>query len=683
MEHDERRQKNASFIAAAALTVFAFILRAYALGENPAGLYCDEAANGYNGYTLFHSGTDQRGERYPLFIWSFLAYKYPLYIYPTGLWTGLFGLSESATRLQAAIYGSASVPLAFAIARHFAGNVGGITAAFTIAILPWNFHFSRIAFSLIGLPFWFGLGFLFLSRALAVSGSRRDWILAGCFLGLTPYSYAPALALVPPFLVLALLLHADIIWRQRSNAALGALAILIVVTPFLHFSWHHLEQQKQYATMISVFRGRSTEEALKGVAANYLRYFQPHFLFEHGDFVLRHRTKDIGQLYWAMVPWITVGILASLLRRNRNSKLLLIWLALYPLGAALNREVQSATRSITGSLLFPVITGIGVGEFQALLRSLAGKRGATLATTTAIAATLAFLLPQSADYFWRYWNDNPKHFAAGISGFQHGWREAFAYMESKRAEVDAVRLTTSAVNQAQIFARFYTDRSEDEIQRWGRPEHDYRSFFPRYFKGWYRPDQDILFAMREKDLVLIDSWDERFDVRSPNGKLSFAILRNPAPKRFIQKWEITGPFANPRNKNRDKEFIEAKRESTTPGPTTGTQWTRMSATNGYLDLNTSLGAQMVPPTRNAEFQIAYLRTVIDSPLETETDLEVNGSKDHVVVWLNGELIRERQEIQPTSSLLIPIRLRKGFNTLLIKTIETNGDWWISARTLVR
>ena len=88
----------------------AFALRVYRLGEAPAGLFCDEAANGYNAYSLLHTGRDEHGKLFPLFVWSFFAFKYPLDIYPTMIWVGLFGLTEFATRFQAALYGTGTRP---------------------------------------------------------------------------------------------------------------------------------------------------------------------------------------------------------------------------------------------------------------------------------------------------------------------------------------------------------------------------------------------------------------------------------------------------------------------------------------------------------------------------------------------------------------------------------------------
>jgi hypothetical protein len=159
-------------VGLALLIAGAAVLRFTALGGYPTGLFCDEAADGYNAYSLLHTARDEHGRLLPLFIWSFFAFKYPLYIYPTTLWVGLFGLTELATRFQSALYGTAGVAVAFLIARQIFSPAAGLAAAAALAVMPWHFHFSRISFSLTGYAFFFGL-VTSLARAVGDPAERR------------------------------------------------------------------------------------------------------------------------------------------------------------------------------------------------------------------------------------------------------------------------------------------------------------------------------------------------------------------------------------------------------------------------------------------------------------------------------------------------------------------------------
>jgi len=51
------------------------------LDASPPGLFGDEAAFGYNGWTIAHHGVDQYGTAWPLFFRSFGDYKGPVGVY--------------------------------------------------------------------------------------------------------------------------------------------------------------------------------------------------------------------------------------------------------------------------------------------------------------------------------------------------------------------------------------------------------------------------------------------------------------------------------------------------------------------------------------------------------------------------------------------------------------------------
>lgn len=59
----------------------AFSLRFYKLGSVPAGFFSDEAAVGYNAYSLLKTGKDEFGKPWPFLFISFGEGKLPLYIY--------------------------------------------------------------------------------------------------------------------------------------------------------------------------------------------------------------------------------------------------------------------------------------------------------------------------------------------------------------------------------------------------------------------------------------------------------------------------------------------------------------------------------------------------------------------------------------------------------------------------
>src|SRR3990172_2793629 len=88
------------------ILITAFLLRFYALGQNPPALYWDEASLGYNGYTIVTSLKDEHGEFLPIARFAaFGDYKPPGYIYAAAASIKLFGLNEFSVRLPSAISG--------------------------------------------------------------------------------------------------------------------------------------------------------------------------------------------------------------------------------------------------------------------------------------------------------------------------------------------------------------------------------------------------------------------------------------------------------------------------------------------------------------------------------------------------------------------------------------------------
>ena len=59
------------------IILFGLGLRIYNLTTVPNGFFADEAAIGYNAYTILHHGTDEYGKVFPLFFQSFGDCMYP------------------------------------------------------------------------------------------------------------------------------------------------------------------------------------------------------------------------------------------------------------------------------------------------------------------------------------------------------------------------------------------------------------------------------------------------------------------------------------------------------------------------------------------------------------------------------------------------------------------------------
>ncbi len=73
--------------------------------------------------------------------------------------------------------------------------------------------------------------------------------------------------------------------------------------------------------------------------------------------------------------------------------------------------------------------------------------------------------------------------------------------------------------------------------------------------------------------------------------------------------------------------------------------------------------------------VAYAFTHLDSPREMEVPLAL-GSDDGVAVWLNGREVHRHHVARPYTPKqdLVPVKLKKGMNTLLVKVNQWGSGW---------
>jgi len=89
------------------------------------------------------------------------------------------------------------------------------------------------------------------------------------------------------------------------------------------------------------------EFALFDWLVNYLSYLGPDYLFFNGDPEIRHSLLNVGQLYFFELATLPMGIFFLVRRKRKEDALLGLWLALYPIPAALT-DPSHAIRSIVG-----------------------------------------------------------------------------------------------------------------------------------------------------------------------------------------------------------------------------------------------------------------------------------------------------------------------------------------------
>ncbi len=127
-----------------AALIFGTFLRLWQLGTVPNGLTWDEAAIGYNAFSILKTGRDEHGAFMPIIFKSFGDYKPGAYIYLTVPSVAIFGLNEFAVRFPSALAGIFAILGIYLFTKELFNNskIAGF-AALSLAISPWHVHFGH------------------------------------------------------------------------------------------------------------------------------------------------------------------------------------------------------------------------------------------------------------------------------------------------------------------------------------------------------------------------------------------------------------------------------------------------------------------------------------------------------------------------------------------------------------
>jgi len=671
-------EKVLTYLTLIVIACLALVLRIYNLQHVPAGLFCDEAALGYNAWAILHYGIDENGTRWPLFVWSFGGYKNPIFIYSAMLPIGLLGLDEFSVRLTSALFGASTVIAVFFLGRALNGPRLGLVAAFLLAICPWHLHFSRIAFELISFPLLFVISLTFLLRFLQ---GKHTLFLAAIFASSCVYAYGIAKLFVPLFFAGFAAAYSKALLRRWKDTLCALLCAIIVLTPIVVFEVQHSEQAFRYIKgTFLIGQGHSMEQMFNQFLRNYVSFFSRNFLFINGDPLARHAVRHHGELYWWFAPFLAVGLVTLLFNKRLEDKLILWWLALYPIGPSLMNEAPSASRGFIGVAAFIMLTAAGLDLCLGLLEGGARKFHMRWAAVVLVILGLPALATcPLLKYLRLYFHEYPIYAAPTIGGFQYGYRQVIEYMESRRHDYSGrLMLTATDVNQPQIFTLFYLQKDPRTIAESG--DRSYLILDPAEH-GRYQDDQPILYALRPHELNLFQKAQVKKKIFAPGGQLEFVVAEVRKRKLYITEWLLLGLFEGDSHPRRaSQELVPGGiAKQSYRGKYGRIFWQPFSSRFFRIDLN-SFFAQADPKhPGNPEDVCAYALTYPVVPSVTDALLEVSGSSDAMQIWLNGvslSLVSQRFGSHPSRR---KVTLQGGQNELLVRTCEENGPWFFSMR----
>lgn len=470
-----------SFLLLTGIFLLAVFLRLYGLGSVPVGPDWDEAAIGYNAYSLLTTGKDEFGKTLPLVFRSFNDYKPPLYIYLTVPSVALFGLNTWAVRLPSAIAGILAVIGTYFLVKELLKTKGQETiycpllSAALLAISPWHIQFSRVAFEAnigVTLNIWATVFFL---RGLR--NAKYFYLSSGVFV-LAMYAYHTERIFVPLYVALlgfvflkrplrrskelllslgvALVLMLPIFGTLVNNTGLERLSstgIATKKTEYLEKSVAKYNWDKAHSSLLGQFLNDRRFEWMKVYASGYLAHFSPKWLFVTGDHP-RHHAPDSGLLYIWTIPFLGAGLLVLIKRSKDLAHYFIVWLLLAPIAAAFTFEAPHAVRTLVFLPSFQII--IAIGLWAVLERVYAFMKG-TVGGYKKIIMVFLSICFVGLSFFEviRYLNLYFNHMNVEYSKYwQYGYKQAVDYAKAHSTEYKKIVVSTD-LEQPHIFFLFY------------------------------------------------------------------------------------------------------------------------------------------------------------------------------------------------------------------------------------
>ncbi|MCL4417824.1 MAG: glycosyltransferase family 39 protein, partial [Actinobacteria bacterium] len=516
----------------AMIIVFSFVVRVYKIDSVPPSLSWDEAAVGYNAYTIGNWGRDEYGKLFPAYFKSFGDDKHPVYVYATAFFVKLMGLSELSTRLPAAIFGVLNVLLIFFLAKlMFSSRILGLIAAFFLAVSPYNIHFSRFNHEANFALFFFILGLTLFY--LTINKNNKFLPLSVLSFGISIIAYHPSKIVVPVVGLALIILYGKQIFKKKQSL-FAALSVILVFFLLIFTNPQLLGIARINQTSLGKDDIKKTEafkltnnELLGHLNLVFIQYswlVSPKYLFISGDKNPRLSDQATGQFYKSDAFFLLLGVIYMLYKRSKASVVLLVWALVAPFPSALVGEAPHAARAMFMMGSWHLISALGLYSIYNLARKPFLKIGIFLVT----AIILFWFLSQ---YLKHYYGEYAKKNAID---WQYGMKQIVEYVKDHR-EYGQV-YTTAVRSQPYIFFLYYLKEPLPDYlntviyNNASDKSYNTVAYFGKYsFSGWNpiesQANKGVLYVLSPSEYDGLNnrlSFDVKKVVYYPNGTDAFS-----------------------------------------------------------------------------------------------------------------------------------------------------------------
>ena len=442
-----------------------FSLRLYRLSSLPPGLTWDEAALGYNAYSILKTARDEHGAFLPLIFKSFGDYKPGLYVYLTVPFVALFGLNEFAVRLPSVVFGTLAIYGVYLLVTSLklkTSNKPGLLAALALALSPWHIHFSRGAWEVNVFVTILLFAIYFFIKSLKNPKYFIFWTLLSAS---TVLVYQGAKMLTPLVFLALLIIYFPKVKKILSSWMAPQSHRIILVFLGLSLSILFIQNLTGPAgnrlTRLSIFGYRpeisgnklfhnQAQLTSQLIASRYLYHFSPEVLFYQGNVVTErgHLPKQ-GMLYITDAFLLLLGLVVLVRSKNKQSRFLILSLLfLSPLPASLTLSEFSTVRGLFMVIPLSIISALGLYYLLTQTKKIISF------------PILVFIVLNTILTLNIYFNHS---FETLAKEFNYGYKQAFEQINSL-PKADKI-IFTDVYGQPYIYYLFYNQFNPKDYQR--------------------------------------------------------------------------------------------------------------------------------------------------------------------------------------------------------------------------
>ena len=456
------------------ILIFAILIRFININSFPA-INADEAALGYNAYSLIQTGRDEHGVSWPLHFKSFGDYKPGGYVYLALPFIKVLGLNVVAVRLPNLILSILTILFLYKLVLLLSKNnkLALITAA-VLTLSPWHIHFSRGAWESSTALSFIVIGTYFFFKSIKEKFIKNFSIFVILYV-LSLYIYHSARLIAPLLAITLVILYFKNLVTKLPQILIpiffGAILALPVMFSFLNNGGtariggvgltadqgpinRANELINHHNNVKLINRGIHNKRILYLIswAQKYASHFDFNFLCINGDEVPRSKVPEMGQIYLIELPFLILGLIFLLKSTiyNLKSKIFFVaFLLIAPIASSLTYQAPSALRAL--SIVIPLSILIGLGIY--FLFSLFKNKN--------ILKIVSIIFIIIYGYFMAYYFD--AYFVHYTKRYPYAWEYGFDQLVPYLDNYDQVYVTNK-YDQPYILFLFFSKYPPEKIQ---------------------------------------------------------------------------------------------------------------------------------------------------------------------------------------------------------------------------